>query len=66
MFATFSRRADFSDTLVLAMPGPLPAVAVDPLDQLLAAERSDWVMLRLVLCSALATLVLGVAGSLVA
>lgn len=65
MFAPSSRRADFSDTLVLAMPGPLPP-AGDPLEQLLAAERSDWVMLRLVLCSALATLVLGVAGSLIA
>jgi hypothetical protein len=59
-----SRHADFSDTLVLSLPGPAPAI--DPLELLLAAERSDWVMLRLVLCSALATLVLGVAGGLIA
>lgn len=69
------RRNDFSDTLVLAWPhslmpgghaGAAPNhVATDPLEQLLAAERADWSMLRLVMCSAAATLVLGLAGSLV-
>lgn len=70
------RRNDFSDTLVLAWPHSFvtpsnaggaagAAPTIDPLEQLLAAERADWSMLRLVMCSAVATLVLGLAGSLV-
>lgn len=64
MYLFKSRRIDFADTLVRAAPGP--HTASDPLQALLAAERADWVMLRLVACTALATLVLGLAGSLVA
>jgi hypothetical protein len=64
MFELSLSRPEFGDTL--AAPGGLPVARNgDALDQLLAAERSDWVLLRLVLCSAAATLLLGLAGSLV-
>jgi hypothetical protein len=58
-----ARRHDFADTLVLRSASD---AAADPLDALLAADQSDWVMLRLVACTGLATLLLGLAGSLVA
>jgi hypothetical protein len=64
LFFTPRTQEAFSDTLLLVVPAA-PATT-DPLEQLLAAERADWAMLRLVLCSAVATLVMGVAGSLVA
>jgi hypothetical protein len=46
----------------------LPASALDEqdlLDQLTQADRADWMLLRLVGCTALATLLLAVAISLV-
>jgi hypothetical protein len=33
----------------------------DPLEQIVAAERADWVLLRLVLCAGAATLLLALA-----
>jgi hypothetical protein len=36
----------------------------DPIEQLALAEHADWLLLRLVLCAAGATLLLAVAGSL--
>lgn len=36
----------------------------DPLEQMAQADRADWALMRLVLCAALATLLLAVAGSL--
>jgi hypothetical protein len=45
----------------------LPASALDEqdlLDQLSQADRADWLLLRLVACTALATLLLAVAISL--
>ncbi|WP_425257248.1 hypothetical protein ACPOLB_17215 [Rubrivivax sp. RP6-9] len=44
-----------------------PAVASDagdPIEQLALAEHADWLLLRLVLCAAGATLLLAVASSL--
>ncbi len=38
--------------------------AGDPIEQLALAEHADWLLLRLVLCAAGATLLLAVAGSL--
>ena len=46
--------------VVLAMPCHGP----DPLEQMAAADRADWVLLRLVLCVGTATLVLALASSL--
>lgn len=54
---------DAGDSLLLPLPTANPRR--DPLEQLQAAERTDWLMLRLVLCSATATLVMGLAGSLI-
>ena len=56
---------DFSDSL-LAPPPMLSPHNADVMDQLLAAEKADWTLLRLVLCTSVATLVMGLAGSLVA
>lgn len=64
MFNRLVHRAGPESVLsVYALPEPLPA---DPLLELQAAERADWVLLRLVACTAAATLVLALAGSLVA
>lgn len=38
--------------------------AQDPIEQMALADRADWMLLRLVLCAATATLVLAVASSL--
>lgn len=38
--------------------------AADPLEQMAEADRADWALMRLVLCAAVATLLLAVAGSL--
>ena len=38
--------------------------AGDPIEQLALAEHADWLLLRLVLCAAGATLLLAVASSL--
>jgi len=36
----------------------------DPLEQMVAAERADWMLLRLVLCAGAATLLLALATTL--
>jgi hypothetical protein len=36
----------------------------DPLEQIVAAERADWMLLRLVLCAGVATLLLALATTL--
>jgi len=38
--------------------------ALDPVEQMALADRADWMLLRLVLCAAAATLLLAVASSL--
>jgi hypothetical protein len=50
---------DFEDTWLAASPDALDAA--DPMAQ---ADRADWMLLRLVLCAAGATLLLAVASSL--
>lgn len=46
-------------------PTGMPGVGqADPIEQIADADRADWVLMRLVLCSATATLVLGLALSL--
>jgi hypothetical protein len=50
---------DFEDTWLAATPD-----ALDAADQMAMADRADWMLLRLVLCAAGATLLLAVAGSL--
>ena len=59
----FFSSVDFNDTLA-APAGWAGTAALDPLEQMAVADRADWTLLRLVLCSALATLVLAVASSL--
>ena len=58
--ATFFAAVDFNDTLAT----PTPWVPVDPVEQMAQADNADWTLLRLVLCSAAATLVLALACSL--
>jgi hypothetical protein len=41
-----------------------PGAASDPLQQLAAAERADWALLRVLLCAALATVALALATML--
>jgi len=53
------RQVDFNDTLAA-----LPPETFDPVEQMAAADRADWTLLRLVLCAAAATLLLAVASSL--
>ena len=58
-------RHEFADTVTATVtPRPL-ALMLDPLEQMLRAERDDWTLLRLVLCTSMATLVLALASSLV-
>ena len=58
--------ADFSDTLAAPASWGVGAKMdpLDPLVQMAAADHADWTLLRLVLCSAVATVVLAVASSL--
>lgn len=42
----------------------LPLDSLDALEQMALAERADWLLLRLVLCAAVATLLLALATSL--
>lgn len=42
----------------------LPLDSLDPLEQMALAERADWLLLRLVLCAAVATLLLALASTL--
>jgi len=42
----------------------LPLEPFDPLEQIALADRADWLLLRLVLCTATATLLLALASSL--
>ena len=64
--ANFFVPADFSDTLATAASWGVGAKMdpLDPLQQMAVADHADWTLLRLVLCSAVATLVLAVASSL--
>ena len=48
----------FADTL------SAPAPEIDPIEQMAAQDRADWTLLRLVLCTALATLLLAAASTL--
>ena len=68
MFASRNHPLDFSDTRVDARLG-LPHLdrldpGIDPLEQIAQADRADLELLRLVVCVALATLVVALAGSL--
>lgn len=54
-----STHHDFEDTWLAATPD-----AMDAAEQMAVADRADWMLLRLVLCAAAATLLLAVAGSL--
>ena len=58
--------ADFSDTLAAPASWGVGAKMdpLDPLVQMAAADHADWTLLRLVLCSAVATVVLAAASSL--
>lgn len=47
-----------------AAPSPFGVDPHDPLVQMAQADRADWALMRLVLCAALATLLLALAGSL--
>jgi hypothetical protein len=42
----------------------LPAAARDVLEQIEREDRADWALLRLVLCAAVATVTLALAGAL--
>ena len=59
--ATFFAAVDFNDTLAAPTPWAAP---MDPVEQMAQADNADWTLLRLVLCSAAATLVLALACSL--
>ena len=54
-----AQHLDFDDSLLA-----LPLDALDPVEQMALADRADWMLLRLVLCAAAATLLLAVASSL--
>lgn len=71
MTTALSGRRDFSDTLAFQPRRRLgPAVGpdfdrtADPIEQMARADRDDWTLLRLVLCTALATGLLALATSL--
>lgn len=64
---SFLPRQDFCDTLALPGTSTTPGVTrggIDPLEQMAQTDRADWALLRLVLCSALATMVLALASTL--
>ena len=52
-------RRELDDSLL-----SLPFDNLDPVEQMALADRADWMLLRLVLCAAAATLLLAVASSL--
>lgn len=54
-----AHRLDVEDSVLL-----MPLDALDPVEQMALADRADWMLLRLVLCAASATLVLALASSL--
>lgn len=56
---------DFADTLLASTAGA-PAPRVDTLEQMARDDAADWTLLRLVLCTAAATLMLALACGLVA
>ncbi len=59
--------ADAVDTLAMGASEMLLSLPLDPFDaleQMARADQADWVLLRLVLCAAGATLLLAVASSL--
>lgn len=63
----FLPRQDFCDTLALTGSSTTLGVTrgdIDPLEQMAQTDRADWALLRLVLCSALATMVLALASTL--
>jgi hypothetical protein len=59
MSQTTAHRLDIEDGVFL-----LPIETPDPVEQMASADRADWLLLRLVLCAASATLVLALASSL--
>jgi len=58
-------RRDFADTQMLPAGGGWTLNA-DALEQLAESDRDDWMLLRLVLCAAAATVLLALACSVVA
>ena len=44
---------------------PAPAMALDPLAQMARDDQDDWVLLRLVVCVAVATMALAAASTLI-
>ncbi len=66
-FETSLNDLDLAESLLRLPPagGGVGTDGSDPLQDLLAAQSADWALLRLVGCSAAATLLLGLAGSLV-
>ncbi len=54
-----THRLDIEDSRLL-----LPLEPPDPVEQMALADRADWMLLRLVLCAATATLMLALASSL--
>jgi hypothetical protein len=64
MITAFLGRQDFSDTVALTPPSRSLGRPFDPLEQMARADQEDWTLLRLVLCSAVATFLLALATSL--
>ena len=58
-------RPEFADTVTALSPQHPLARMLDPIEQLIRAERQDWALLRLVLCVATATMLLALASSMV-
>jgi hypothetical protein len=59
MSSPFSAVTEFSDAR-----SALSHSTIDPIEQIALADRADWMLLRLVLCAAAATMLLAVASSL--
>jgi len=64
MNAQFFVRREFADTRIGPQRELALGFAADPFQQLVLADRADWTLLRLVLCSASATLLIALACSL--
>ena len=58
-------RAEFADTVTALSPHHPLSRMLDPIEQLIRAERQDLALLRLVLCVATATMLLALASSMV-
>jgi hypothetical protein len=55
----FATVTEFSD-----LHAAVSHLRIDPLEQIALADRADWLLLRLVLCAAVATMLLAIASSL--